>query len=334
MVNESLGLQIRNVSVRYGNLLAVDDVTVTVEPGDVLALLGPSGSGKSSLLRAIAGLEPLARGEILWDGVDLSQTKVHQRNFGFVFQSPQLFNTMDVGRNVAYGLTHLSRSQRGDRVREVLQLVGLAGYENRKVTELSGGQAQRVALARSLAPSPRALLLDEPLSALDRNLRDHLADELAGILRAVGTTAIHVTHDQDEAATVANTVAVMDGGRLLQRATPVVLWGNPQSTDVARFLGFTAFLDAEQAQTLGWRGSLEDGMVLGIGQRSLVLDDAGVAVPVTSQGFALGEVEIGVRLPDGQLATVTSPQRVETPEVRIRLTSGAVTPRGDGPGPA
>ena len=227
MVNQSEGLRIRNVSIRYGDLLAVDDVTLAVDPGTVLALLGPSGSGKSSLLRAIAALEPLASGEVLWDGVDLSHTRVHQRNFGFVFQSPQLFNTMDVGRNVAYGLTQSSRALRSERVREMLHLVGLEGYENRRVTELSGGQAQRVALARSLAPSPRALLLDEPFSALDRNLRDHLAAELARILRAVGTTAIHVTHDQDEAATVADTVAVMDGGRLLQRATPDVLWRQP-----------------------------------------------------------------------------------------------------------
>ena len=326
MVAQSSGLQMRNVSVRYGDLLAVDDITMTVEPGAILALLGPSGSGKSSLLRAIAGLEPLATGEVLWDGVDLSRTKVHQRNFGFVFQNAQLFNTMDVGHNIAYGLTKVPRGQRQERVREMLHLVGLDGYENRKVTELSGGQAQRVALARSLAPSPRARLLDEPLSALDRSLREHLADELASILRQVGTTAIHVTHDQDEASTVADTVAVMDHGRLLQRATPDVLWHNPASKEVARFLGFTAFMTAEEARELGWPGQLPEGTVLGIGRRSLELADDGIAVPVTSQGFALGEVEVGVRLPGGQLSTVTTPQRVDAPEVRVRLTGGAVTP--------
>ncbi len=326
MVAQSSGLDIRNVSVRYGELLAVDDVSMTVEPGAVLALLGPSGSGKSSLLRAIAGLEPLATGEVLWDGVDLSGTKVHRRNFGFVFQNAQLFATMDVGHNIAYGLTKLPRSKRPERVREMLDLVGLEGYENRKVTELSGGQAQRVALARSLAPSPRALLLDEPLSALDRNLRDHLADELSRILRTVGTTAIHVTHDQDEASTIADTVAVMDHGRLLQRDTPDVLWRSPASKDVARFLGFTAFLDADAAHHLGWRGQLSEENVLGIGPRSLELDDDGVALPITSQGFALGEVEVGVRLPDGQLSTVTALERIDGEQVRVRLVSGAVTP--------
>ncbi|RMB61152.1 ABC transporter ATP-binding protein [Tessaracoccus antarcticus] len=316
----------RNVSIHYGDLVAVDDVTLSVEPGSVLALLGPSGSGKSSLLRALAGLEPLAAGQVLWDGIDLSTTPVHRRNFGFVFQDAQLFSTMDVGRNIAYGLGKLPRHRRQERVREMLHLVGLQGFEGRKVTELSGGQAQRVALARSLAPSPRALLLDEPLSALDRSLREHLADELARILREVGTTAIHVTHDQDEASTVADTVAVMDHGRLLQRAEPDVLWRNPASRDVARFLGFSAFLTNDQAAALGWVGRLGAHEVLGIGPRSLELHDDGVPLPVTSQGFALGEVEIGVRLPDGQGATLTAAERTTAPQVRVRLVSGAVTP--------
>lgn len=320
------GLELRNVSVHYGALVAVNNVTLHVEPGSVLALLGPSGSGKSSLLRAIAGLEPLSSGEVLWNGLDLGRTRVHERNFGFVFQDAQLFSTMDVGRNIAYGLTKLSRPQRQARVREMLHLVGLEGYEHRKVTELSGGQAQRVALARSLAPSPRALLLDEPLSALDRNLREHLADELARILREVGTTAIHVTHDQDEASTIADTVAVMENGRLLQRAEPDVLWRSPASRDVARFLGFTAFVAADAARALGWHGELQPDQVLGIGPRSLELRADGIPLPVTSQGFTLGEVEIGVRLPDGQLATLTATHRVETPEVRVQLMGGAVTP--------
>ncbi|MGV8845017.1 ABC transporter ATP-binding protein [Tessaracoccus sp.] len=326
MVTAPAGLELRNVSVRYGELVAVNDVTLQVQPGSVLALLGPSGSGKSSLLRAIAGLEPLSSGKVLWDGVDLGRTRVHQRNFGFVFQDAQLFSTMDVGRNVAYGLTKLTRARRQVRVRDMLHLVGLEGYEHRKVTELSGGQAQRVALARSLAPAPRALLLDEPLSALDRNLREHLAGELAGILREVGTTAIHVTHDQDEASTIADTVAVMDHGRLLQRAEPDVLWHLPASRDVARFLGFTAFVGVDAARALGWHGELQPDQVLGIGPRSLELRADGVALPVTSQGFALGEVEIGVRLPDGQPATLTSTHRVHTPEVRVQLMGGAVTP--------
>ncbi|MEO7586791.1 MAG: ABC transporter ATP-binding protein [Arachnia sp.] len=326
MVAAKAGLEVRNVSVTYGDVLAVDDVSLAVEPGSVLALLGPSGSGKSSLLRAIAGLEPLATGQVLWDGDDLTRTPVHKRNFGFVFQDAQLFSTMDVGSNIAYGLGKLPRNRRQGRVREMLHLVGLEGYGGRKVTELSGGQAQRVSLARSLAPSPRALLLDEPLSALDRTLREHLADELARILREVGTTAIHVTHDQEEASTVADTVAVMEGGRLLQRAEPGVLWRTPASRNVARFLGFTAFLTGDQAAALGWQGRLDESQVLGIGPRSLELHDDGVALPVTGQGFALGEVEIGVRLPDGQTATLTAPEKTDAAAVRVKLVSGAVTP--------
>ena len=328
MVNVSVGLEVRNTSVHYGDVVAVDAVKLDVAPGEVLALLGPSGSGKSSLLRAIAGLEPLATGQVLWDGTDLSGTKVHKHNFGFVFQDAQLFSTMDVGHNISYGLTKMPRPQRRERVREMLHLVGLEGYEDRKVTELSGGQAQRVALARSLAPSPRAMLLDEPLSALDRNLREHLADELARILREVGTTAIHVTHDQDEASTVADTVAVMDHGRLLQRAGPDVLWRSPASPDVARFLGFTAFLGQDQAAALGWRGHLSGHEALGIGPRSLEMDDDGVPLDITSQGFTLGEVEVGVLLPDGQRATVRSPDRLDAAQIRVRLVSGAVTPLG------
>ncbi|MGO1385669.1 MAG: ABC transporter ATP-binding protein [Arachnia sp.] len=327
MVTQCSGLKMDNVSVRYGDLVAVDEISLSVEPGAILALLGPSGSGKSSLLRAIAGLEPLAAGNVAWDGVDLSRTKIHQRNFGFVFQDAQLFNTMDVGHNIAYGLSKLPRAQRRDRVREMLHLVGLDGYENRKVTELSGGQAQRVALARSLAPSPRALLLDEPLSALDRNLRERLADEIARILREVGTTAIHVTHDQDEASTVADTVAVMDRGRLLQRASPDALWRRPASREVAHFLGFTAFLTAEESRLLGWEGLLGEGKVLGLGPRSFELAEDGVALPVTSQGFVLGQVEVGIRLPNGQRSSVTAPERVGD-VVRVRLVGGAVTPDG------
>lgn len=320
------GLEVRDARVRFGKLVAVDGVSFTLPTGEVLGLLGPSGSGKSSLLRAIAGLQPLASGQVLWDGEDQSKVKVHKRNFGFVFQDGQLFPNLDVAGNVGYGLSKLGRAERAARVAEMLELVGLGGLEQRKVTELSGGQAQRVALARSLAPSPRALLLDEPLSALDRGLREHLAGELARILREVGITAIYVTHDQDEASTVADTVAVMDHGLLLQRDTPAELWNRPASQAVARFLGFRAFLDADAARALGWTGELSDGEVLGLGPRSLELDADGVDLTVVDQGYDLGHVEIGVRLPDGQRAVVLSPDRADGDTVRVRLIGGARTP--------
>ena len=235
--------------VRYGGggrgreqiTTAVDGVDLAVAQGEVLALLGPSGCGKSSLLRAIAGLEPLTAGTIRWGSDVLDDVPTHRRGFGLMFQDGQLFRHRDVAGNVAYGLRGTpwgtSRAVRAERVAEMLDLVGLAGYERRSVETLSGGQAQRVALARSLAPSPRLLLLGEPLSALDRRLREELVGELGRVLRAAGTTALYVTHDHDEAYAVADRVAVMLAGRLAQVATPEVLRTAPATPEVAAFLG-------------------------------------------------------------------------------------------------
>lgn len=214
------GLSVVDAVVTYrtasGPVHAVDHVDLACAPGEIVALLGASGSGKSSLLRAIAGLERLAGGQIRWDGADVTALPTYRRGFGMMFQDSQLFPTMNVGANVAYGLAGRPRAEREERVAELLELVGLPGYERRKVTELSGGQAQRVALARSLAPRPRLLLLDEPLSALDRALRERLVGVLATVLRATGTTALHVTHDHGEAFALADRVAVMDAGQLVE----------------------------------------------------------------------------------------------------------------------
>ena len=234
----STGLSVRGLAVTYGDLHAVDGVDLEVAAGEVVALLGASGSGKSSLLRAVAGLEDVADGEVAWGGRSMVRVPVHKRGFGLMFQDGQLFEHRDVGSNIAYGLTGLPRAQRGERVREMLEIVGLPGFERRRVTTLSGGQAQRVALARALAPAPRLLLLDEPLSALDRALREQLATDVRTILRRGGTTALYVTHDQDEAMTVADRVGVMEAGRLLRLDTPQRLWADPASSKVARFLGF------------------------------------------------------------------------------------------------
>ena len=232
------GLSVRGLAVTYGDLRAVDGVDLEVAAGEVVALLGASGSGKSSLLRAVAGLEDVADGEVAWAGRSMVRVPVHKRGFGLMFQDGQLFEHRDVGGNIAYGLIGLPRARRDERVREMLELVGLPGFEQRRVTTLSGGQAQRVALARALAPAPRLLLLDEPLSALDRALREQLATDVRAILREGGTTALYVTHDQDEAMTVADRVGVMEAGRLLRLDTPQRLWADPGSSKVARFLGF------------------------------------------------------------------------------------------------
>lgn len=320
------GLEVRSVTVKYGDVVAVEDATFGLERGHVLGLLGASGSGKSSLLRAIVGLEPMSSGSVLWDGQDLSAVKVHKRRFGLVFQDGQLFPTMTVAKNVAYGLNALDKVTRRGRVAELLELVGLPGYGDRKPDELSGGEAQRVALARSLAPNPRAIFLDEPLSALDAGLRKRLADDLARILRETGTTAVYVTHDQEEAFAVADTVAVMEQGRILQREVPDELWTRPTSKQVAAFLGFRTFITEATAHQLGWDGSLEGGHVLGVGPRSLDLDDRGVRVPVLEQSMTVDHYVIRVRLPDGQEATVAAPKRVDDDHVHVKLTSGAITP--------
>ena len=237
------GLRVEGLSVVYpagrgsDPVRAVDDVDLTLPRGRILALLGPSGCGKSSLLRAVAGLEEIAAGTIAWDGADVVGVPVHKRGFGLMFQDGQLFPFRDVAGNVAYGLTGVPRPERRARVEEMLELVGLPGYGPRDVTTLSGGQAQRVALARSLAPEPRLLLLDEPLSALDRALREQLVVDLRDILARQGTTALYVTHDHGEARAVADRVGVMEAGRLLRIDAPEALWADPGGEAVARFLG-------------------------------------------------------------------------------------------------
>jgi thiamine transport system ATP-binding protein len=251
------GLGVRDLVVRYDDggrpTTAVDGVSLDVAPGEVVALLGPSGCGKSSLLRAIAGLEPAVAGTVTWDGVDLAGMPVHRRGFGLMFQEGQLFPHRDVARNVAFGLemARAPRAARLRRVEELLRAVGLDGYGRRPVSTLSGGEQQRVALARALAPSPQLLLLDEPLSALDRSLRERLAADVRRTLVSTGTTALFVTHDHDEAFTVADRVAVMSAGRLLRVDVPARLWRDPGSRTVAEFLGYEAFVPLDSPGPVG-----------------------------------------------------------------------------------
>jgi thiamine transport system ATP-binding protein len=239
-------LRVEDVTVRFETTMALDDVSIDIAPGEVVALLGPSGCGKSTLLRVIAGLQPLDAGVVRWAGEDLARVPVHRRGFGLMFQDGQLFVHRDVAGNVAFGLqmAGVSRARRQARVSDLLAMVGLRGYEHRAVGTLSGGEQQRVALARALAPHPRLLLLDEPLSSLDRSMREHLSGELGTILRRTGTTALYVTHDHDEAFAVADRIAVMAEGRTLQVDAPARLWQHPASRQIAAFLGYETFLPA------------------------------------------------------------------------------------------
>ncbi len=312
------GLQVRDAVVRYGPTVAVDGVCLDVAPGEVVAVLGASGSGKSSLLRAVAGLEPLAGGAILWDGAEVTAVPVHRRRFAVMFQDGQLFPHLTVAGNVGYALSGRPRAERDRRVAELLGLVGLDGFGRRPVTALSGGQAQRVALARSLAADPRLLLLDEPLSALDRGLREHLVGVLDDTLRTTGIPTIYVTHDQDEAFAIADRVAVLAAGRLLQADEPGRLWRSPVNREVAEFLGYGPFLDHPEALELGW--DAPPGVVA-VGPAGLVPDQDGREVVVLELTARRGGAELTVRLPGGKRARVATS---ETPAHGRTRTSVAV----------
>jgi len=311
------GLAIRDAVVRYGPTVAVDGISLDVAPGEVVALLGASGSGKSSLLRAVAGLEPLAGGSVSWDGVDLAGVPVHRRGFAMMFQDGQLFPHLSVAGNVGYALAGRERVERERRVAELLDLVGLDGYGRRPVTALSGGEAQRVALARSLAAQPRLLMLDEPLSALDTGLREHLLGVLDATLQATGTPALYVTHDQDEAFAIADRVAVLAGGRLLQIDDPTTLWRQPLDAEVADFLGYRLLLDASQAAALGWPGPV-DGTVA-VGPDGLVADPDGAEVAVLSVRPRRGGTEFSVAIPGGQIGRVRTRELSTHADRRERL---------------
>jgi thiamine transport system ATP-binding protein len=302
-------LHAEEITVRFDGALALDGATLDVADGEVVTVLGPSGSGKTTLLRVVAGLQRPDAGRVVLDGRDLGGVPPHLRGIGLVFQNHALFPHRDVLGNVSFGLR-----MRGDstewiarRTRELLELVGLAGYERRSVTTLSGGEQQRIALARALAPEPRVLLLAEPLGSLDRPLRERLLEDLGRLFDELDTTVVYVTHDQAEAFALGDRVAVMRAGHVEQVGEPDELWAHPASADVARFLGL---------------GSIESG--------ALVRPEAVAVLPASNAGDGVVEravrqgptVRLSVRLDDGfVIDAVTSslehPRRGDRVDVHI-----------------
>ena len=310
---------------------AVQYVSFGLRSGDIGVLIGPSGCGKTTLLRAVAGLERVSAGTIRLSGHTVSSIETHipaeQRRIGMVFQDYALFPHMDVQRNLAFGIPHLPSSQRKQRVREVLNLVGMAGAEKRFPHELSGGQQQRVALARALAPSPQLLLLDEPFSNLDVDLRERLAHEVREILKAAGTTALFVTHDQLEAFAIGDMIGVMHEGLLHQWDDAYTLYHRPITRFVANFIGHGVFTPATITNLNGQMlvqtplGNLDDVAECPLpsafagGQCDVLLraddivhdDDASTKAEILRKSFRGSEFLYTLRLANGQVVMALVP---------------------------
>lgn len=280
MNTDSTAISLRGLTKRFGNLAAVDSVTLDIASGEFFALLGPSGCGKTTLLRMMAGFEVETEGRIFIGGRDVAGAEPNQRPVNMVFQSYAVFPHMSVARNVGYGLrvTGVPRHEIAERVAEALALVKLEGFEERKPDQLSGGQRQRVALARALIKRPRVLLLDEPLSALDAKLREAMRLELVRLQRNLGITFVIVTHDQNEALSMADRIAVMENGRVRQIASGPELYENPSCRFVANFIGEANILDGRVVDARGERILVD---IEGLGQVPVLHSAKPAAGPVS-----------------------------------------------------
>ncbi|MFE7335258.1 ABC transporter ATP-binding protein [Streptomyces griseus] len=307
-------VQLKRLRRKFGSTVALDGLDLDIAPGEMVALLGPSGCGKTTALRIIAGFESADGGELLMDGQDVTSVPAHRRDIGMVFQSYSLFPNMTAAENIAYGLRVRGRgtAERKQRAGELLELVGLPGREGHYPHQLSGGQQQRVALARALAISPKVLLLDEPLSALDAKVRLNLREEIRRIQLDLGITTVFVTHDQEEALSMADRVAVMKDGRLEQCAAPGELYDRPATPFVAEFVGTMNRLP----------GTVRDGGIVELFGRRLPIHGATPAagaevdVLLRPEGLAVGAADDTAGTP----ATV----RVATflgPTTRLHLTT-------------
>lgn len=328
-------LEIVDLTVKFGDYVALDQINLELRQGETLAVLGPSGSGKSTLLRAIAGLEIPDGGEVRWEGAVLGTRAPHTRGFGLVFQDYALFPHLDIGANVRFGLeiAGLDDDLARRRVVEVLEMVGLSCFHDRSTETLSGGERQRVALARALAPNPRLLMLDEPVAALDRHLRARLLAELADLLRDLSTPAIYVTHDQSEAFALADRVAVLSEGRLLQVGEPERVWRNPASIEVATFLGLENIAEVrvqDDVIATPWgavNGTLAAGTHrIAVPAASVRLDPAGPITAIVGRSvFVDGRYRVELQVLNRVLvAEVAGPRPLEGSRVSVTIDTDAI----------
>ena len=313
-------LEIKDVSVSFGETKVLTGISLELESKQLLAVLGSSGAGKSTLLRLIAGFDAVASGSISLDGTELSSSDVtvapERRSIGIVPQDSALFPHLNVRQNIGFGLAGLSREERDERVNELLRLIRMEQFASRMPEELSGGQVQRVALARALAPRPKLVLLDEPFSALDAELRQQLREEVRGVLKAEGATAVMVTHDQEEALSLADRVAVLRDGKVIQIGSPSEIYNSPADVGIATFLGESVLVD----------GKVSGGKILtdlgSLTPLNNVAEGATGVVAIRSENFYLqpnpsGDSEVVGRVFFGHDALV----EVQTPKLRIRARS-------------
>lgn len=291
-------ISIRNIDKFFGKVQAIDDVSIDIGHGEFFSLLGASGCGKTTLLRMLAGFEAPSEGEIYIDDQPMSEVPPHHRPVNMVFQNYAIFPHLNVRDNIAYGLRRhkLSKAQRDEMVDEMLELIKLPGFGDRKANELSGGQRQRIALARALILKPKVLLLDEPLGALDKQLREQMQLELRALQRTVGITFVFVTHDQEEALTLSDRIAVMANGRVLQLDTPTGLYEKPKSRDVASFIGTMNFFDAKVASVNGSSVEVEAkglGRVRAERGERAVTEGDQIEVAIRPEKLELSEAEPG-----------------------------------------